>query len=72
MRTRNWIAVMSLFVFIVAAVVVGQSTLATPELKVKVELELNALSPVFPSGGQADLEVPLQLFPFLNSGLPQA
>ena len=55
MRTRSWITVMSMLMLVAAALVVGHSALATADPK--VELELNALSPVFPSGGQADLEV---------------
>ena len=55
MRTRSWIAVMSVMLLVTAIVAVGHSTLATADPK--VELELRALSPVFPAGGQADLEV---------------
>ena len=55
MRTRNWIVAVSLFVLVAAAAVVGQSAMATADPQ--VELELRALSPVFPAGGIADLEV---------------
>ena len=55
MRTRNWIAVMGIFVFVAAAIVVGQNALATAEPK--PELELNILTPVVPAGGLADLEI---------------
>ena len=55
MRTRNWIAVMSIFVLFATAAVVGHNAMAMADPK--PELELNALSPVFPSGSLAELEV---------------
>jgi hypothetical protein len=55
MRTRNWIALISLCAVLAAAVLVGQHALATPEHK--AELDLHALSPIFPIGGEAQLEV---------------
>jgi hypothetical protein len=55
MRTRNWIALISLCAVLAAAVLVGQHALATPEHK--AELNLHALSPIFSVGGQAQLEV---------------
>ncbi len=55
MRTQRWIAAMSVLMLVAAALVLGQSTLATATPT--VDLGLTALSSVFPSGGQADLEV---------------
>ena len=55
MRTRSWITVMSVALLVTAGIAVGHSALATADPK--VDLELRALSPVFPAGGQADLEV---------------